>query len=141
MPFSEKQLFLKKSQLPFAGMGLFTRHFIVRHTRIIEYKGRITTWKNILEEEEKSGIFNGYVYYVNRYHVIDARHRIKALARYANDAAGIKKRKGVTNNCRFIKDGLRVFIKAMKDISAGEEILIRYGKDYWNGITTIKNFQ
>ena len=65
---SQHRLVVKKSHLPGAGKGLFTRDLISKGSFIIEYKGSITTWKKVLESTE----FNGYVYYVNRNHVIDA---------------------------------------------------------------------
>ncbi len=56
---------------------------------------------------------------------------IKVLARYVNDANGLTRIKGVTNNSEFVNDGLRVFIIATKNIAAGKEILSAYGKEYW----------
>jgi SET domain-containing protein len=58
----------------------------------------------------------------------------KALARYANDAKGITKVKGLTNNSRYVKDNGRVFIVAIKDIEADSEILVGYKKEYWDTI-------
>jgi uncharacterized protein len=79
---------------------------------------------------------NGYIFYVTRNHVIDARKTLKALARYANDARGLVKIKGVTNNCDYITDGLKAYIESKKDIPAGAEIFVDYGKDYWKVIRT-----
>ena len=59
---------------------------------------------------------------------------MKAMARYANDARGIIKVKGITNNCVFIKEGRKIYIKSIKNIAAGSEILVRYGKEYWDTI-------
>jgi SET domain-containing protein len=56
----------------------------------------------------------------------------KSLARYANDARGMKKVKGITNNAAYVEEGLRVFVDATKDIPAGSEILVSYGKEYWD---------
>jgi hypothetical protein len=77
---------------------------------------------------------NGYIFYINRNHVIDALPVKSALARYANDARGLVKIKGVLNNCDYISDGLQAFIESKKDIAAGSEILVDYGKDYWKVI-------
>jgi uncharacterized protein len=49
MPLPEKQLFIKQSSIGNAGKGLFTKQYIAKGTRIIEYKGRVTTWKKVLE--------------------------------------------------------------------------------------------
>jgi uncharacterized protein len=126
----EDQLVVKRSKLPGAGKGLFTKKFIPKGARIVEYKGRITTWKEV---DHKKGD-NGYIFYVKRDHVIDAAPYKKALARFANDARGLNKVKGITNNSEYKEYGLRVFIVAKKDIPAGSEILVDYGKDYWKVI-------
>ena len=84
MALLEKQLIVKKSRLKGAGKGLFTTKFIAKGTRIVEYKGKVTTW----EEASSGRSFNGYIYYVNKNHVIDAKKTLNALARYANDARG-----------------------------------------------------
>lgn len=126
----QKDLVIKKSTLPGAGKGLFTRRFIPKGTRIAEYKGKITTWKEVQHDEGG----NAYIYYVNRNHVIDAGRRKKSLARYANDAGGLQKVKGITNNTVYTEEGLRVFLEAKKDIPAGGEILVSYGREYWQVI-------
>lgn len=128
MALLEKQLQVKRSHLPGAGKGLFTKKFIPKGTRIVEYRGKVSTWK------ESDSDDNGYIYYVKRYHVIDARHFPEELARYANDANGIQKVKGMRNNAEYEEDGNRVFIEATRDIPAGSEILVAYGKEYWQVI-------
>jgi SET domain-containing protein len=130
MALLEDQLVVKRSTLPDAGKGLFTKKFIPKGTRIVEYLGKITTWKEVNSDEGK----NKYIYFVKRNHVIDARRSPKALARYANDARGLKKIKGISNNADYIEDGLRVFIEAKKNIAAGDEIFVNYGKEYWDVI-------
>lgn len=130
MALLEKQLFIKRSTIPKSGKGLFTKKFIPRGTRIVEYKGKITRWKEVKDEDGN----NPYIFYVKRDHVVDALPTRKALARYANDANGLVRVKGVTNNCDYITDGLKPYIESKKDIPAGSEILVDYGKDYWNVI-------
>ena len=130
MALLEKQLFVKKSTLPGAGKGLFTKKPIPKGTRIVEYKGKIRTWKDVSKEEKE----NLYIYYVKRHHVIDAMPLKTALARYENDARGLKKVKGLTNNAAYVEDGLKVYIESTKDIPAGAEILVSYGKEYWDVI-------
>lgn len=134
MALLEKQLIVKRSTLPGAGKGLFTRKPIPKGTRIVEYKGRITSWK---DADHRDGL-NGYIYYVKRYHVIDALPYKKALARYANDARGIIRVKGITNNAEYLEDGLKVYIAATKDIPANSEIFVGYGKEYWDVIREVK---
>jgi SET domain-containing protein len=127
MALLEKQLVVKQSTLPGAGKGLFTKKLIPKGTRIVEYKGRITTWKEMKDAWE-----NGYIYTINNNHVIDALPYKSALARYANDASGIVRIKGLTNNCVYVNDGLKAYIQSIREIPAGAEILVRYGKEYWD---------
>jgi SET domain-containing protein len=130
MALLEKQLFVKKSGIPDSGKGLYTKKFIPKGTRIVEYKGKISKWSDVKDEDGK----NGYIFYVTRNHVIDAKRTLSALARYANDARGLSKITGVINNCDYITDGLQAYIESKRDIPAGAEILVDYGKDYWKVI-------
>ena len=126
MALLKKQLYIKKSKIPNAGKGLFTKKPIAKGTRIIEYTGRRTKWKDVKDEDGK----NGYIFYINRNHVIDALPTTKAYARYANDARGLVRIKGMLNNSDYIVDGLKAYIESKKDIPAGGEILSRL----WKGL-------
>ena len=97
MALLEKHLFVKKSTIPNAGKGLFTKIFIPKGTRIVEYKGRRTIWKDVKDDHE-----NGYLYTINNNNVIDAGKTLSALARYANDAKGLTRVKGVVNNSQYV---------------------------------------
>ena len=130
MALLEKQLYVKKSSIPDAGKGLFTKKPISKGTRIVEYKGKRSTWKEVKDEDGK----NGYIFYINRNNVIDGLPDKKALARYANDARGLIKIKGLLNNSEYVVDGLKAYIETKKDIPAGGEIFVDYGKDYWKVI-------
>lgn len=130
MAFLEKQLYVKTSTLPGAGKGLFTKKFIPKGTRIVEYKGRTRSWKEVQQDEQESP----YIYYVKRNFVIDALNDKKAMARYANDARGLQRVKDINNNAEYVEDGVRVFIEAAKDIPAGGEIFVSYGPEYWQVI-------
>lgn len=126
----EKQLEIKQSKIPGAGMGLFTNKPIKKETVIIEYTGTITTWKEVNHYEGT----NVYIYYVNRNHVIDALHHKDSLARYVNDARGLKKIKGLRNNTQYIKIKGKIYIQSVTNIAAGAEIMVSYGKEYWDVI-------
>lgn len=130
MALLEKQLFIKTSTIPNAGKGLFTRKAIPKGTRIVEYTGRRSAWKDVKDEDGR----NGYIFYINRNNVIDAQKNVKAFARYANDARGLVRIKGILNNSDYVVDGLKAYIESTKDIPAGGEILVDYGKDYWKVI-------
>jgi uncharacterized protein len=127
MPLQEKDLIVKTSSLPNSGKGLFTKVFIPKKTRIVEYQGKICKWSDVEDNFD-----NGYIYFVNKNHVIDAGDSTKLLARYANDAFGLSKIKGIRNNSKYSSKGLQVFIESIEDIPAGGEILVSYGKEYWD---------
>lgn len=134
MTVPERKLFVKESTLPGAGKGLFTSELIAKDTCIIEYKGTISTWKNVNHDDGN----NAYVFFVNNNHVVDACNHLHELGRYANDAKGLKQTKGLTNNARYVVDKKRIFIYAVKNIAAGAEIFVGYGKDYWDTIKAHK---
>ena len=129
MALFEKHLVVKKSTIPNSGKGLFTKVAIPKDTRIVEYKGRRTVWKDVEDDDT-----NGYIYSINRNNVIDAQKTLSALARYANDAKGISRVKGITNNCVYVNDKGRAYIESVKDIPAGGEIFVDYTKGYWDVI-------
>jgi len=87
----------------------------------------VTTWDAIKHEDGK----NGYLYYVNSKRVINAKPTLKALGRYANDAAGRVRVKGLRNNSEYIEKKKRCYIKSTRKIKPGEEIFVGYGKEYW----------
>jgi SET domain-containing protein len=129
MALLEKELEIKTSNIPGAGKGLFTKVFIAKGTRIVEYKGTVTTWDVVKDDPT-----NAYIYFVKPNHVIDARDHPKMMARYVNDAKGLIRTKARTNNAQFKNEGLRVYIIATKDIQPGEEIFVEYGRKYWDTV-------
>lgn len=134
MPYLEKHLYIKKSLLPNAGKGLFTKKAIVKGTRIIEYKGRLQRWADVKDEDG----YNPYLLQVNRRFAINTQHYLKALSRYVNDANGLSRIEGIKNNCEFVSDGNRCFIESKKNIDRFEEIFVGYGKEYWTLIRKIQ---
>jgi uncharacterized protein len=123
-------LIVKKSKLPKAGKGLFTTKPIKKGEKVIEYKGEIINWKEY--EKRVAENKDGYLFYVNKNYCIDAFPTPQYKARYANDAAGLSRVKGLTNNCNYdiIED--KCYIVAKRDIKAGEEIFVNYTKEYWD---------
>jgi SET domain-containing protein len=130
MALLERQLVVKKSTLPGSGKGLFTKALIPKGSRIVEYKGKVSTWKDVNHNNGK----NGYIYYVTRNFVIDASGYKKALARFANDAKGLSRVKGFSNNSIYQLYKGKVYIESVKDIQPNSEILVEYGKEYWDVI-------
>jgi uncharacterized protein len=133
MAYLEKQLYVRESTLPGAGKGLFTKNLIPKGKRIIEYRGEVMKWK---DAEKMADDRNGYVFYITAQYVIDAWSFKKELARYANDAKGLTKVKGIVTNCEYIIDrkARRCFITAIADIPARSELFVEYGAEYWEAI-------
>jgi len=127
-----KDLVVKKSSLPDAGKGLFTKRDIKKGERFIEYLGEVVTEAELDCRAEKD-IF-GYAFYISKKKCIDAFYTPNELARYANDARGLNKIKGVKNNACYVVYKNSGWIKAEKNIKAGEEIFVSYGAEYWKDI-------
>jgi hypothetical protein len=127
MPLLEKSLFIRKSNLPQAGKGLFTKIDISKSTRILEYKGKKRKWKEVKHLDG----YNGYLMYITRNAVIDALHYKKTLGRYANDARGFSRIPKLRNNCEYVSEGDRCYLEAKRSIKKGEELLVGYGKEFW----------
>ncbi len=123
---------VKRSQLPDAGKGLFTTTPIKKNTKVIEYKGEIIDWKEyekrVLEDKD------GYLFYITRKRCIDAYSTPQYMARYANDAAGIRRIAGLRNNASYQIFDDKCYIVAERDIKAGEEVFVNYTKEYWDCI-------
>jgi SET domain-containing protein len=137
MALLEKSLYVKRSQLPDSGKGLFTKVTIAKGTRMVEYKGKLRKWKDV---KHLDGI-NGYLMYITRNAVIDALPAKHTLGRYANDAKGLSKVLGLRNNAEYVTEGNRCYIEATREIKKGEEILVDYGKEYWQLIRKLKRQQ
>lgn len=123
---------VKKSTIPGAGKGLFTKRDIKKGERIVEYLGEVITEAELDKRAEKD--IYGYAFYINKKRCIDAYYTPEAIARYANDAKGLTRIKGVNNNACYDIWKNRGWIKAEKNIKAGSEIFVSYGADYWKDI-------
>ncbi|MBZ4189574.1 SET domain-containing protein [Niabella beijingensis] len=126
---SSKRLFVKISTLPNAGKGLFTKVAIAKNEIVTEYTGHVVPWKDVADDAD-----NGYIFHIDDETVIDARNDLSSFGRYANDAAGLERVKGIRNNTEYVEEGARVFLKAKTDIPAGGEILVSYGPQYWKQV-------
>jgi SET domain-containing protein len=97
------------------GLGLFTLRPIKSGQRIIEYVGTIIT----NEEADRRG--GKYLFELDEKHAIDGTTRSN-LARYINHSC--------RPNAEGLTTGRRIWIWALRDIEAGEELTLNYGKDY-----------
>lgn len=125
-------LIVKASQLPNSGKGLFTTTPIKKGTKVIEYKGEIIDWKEYERRVERDE--DGYLFFINNKKCIDAFNTPQHKARFANDAAGLSRVKGLKNNSVYEIEDDRCFIVSSRNIEAGEEIFVSYTKEYWDCI-------
>jgi len=111
------------------GFGLFATRPIKKRTRIAEYKGPILDAEES-ERAERRG--NRYLYEVSKNRTIDGTPRSN-VARYANHSCN--------PNAESITWRGRVFIKSIKDIKPGDEIVYDYGTDYLKNVIGRANCQ
>lgn len=111
------------------GLGLFATRPIKKNSRIAEYKGPLLATK---EAEKAEARGNRYLYEINSRWTIDGTPRSN-IARYFNhscnpnaDSYNVKK---------------RVFIRAIRNIKPGEEIVYDYGTDYLKNVIGRSNCQ
>ena len=124
-------LVVKKSTIPGSGKGLFTTKPIKKGDRIIEYEGDKLTWSEVRKRYHNDILDANYLFWVKSNVWIDAQYTMDALARYANDANGFSRVKGITNNAQYDVIKQVPYIVATKNIPAGAEIFVSYGADYW----------
>lgn len=122
-------LYLKKSQIPNAGKGLFTAIDINKGEIISVFKGEILTERQI-EIRVKNNKDRYFIQMLDGT-IMDSMN-VKCFAKYANDAKGSLD-SALKNNSRIaVSDNDEVCIIATRNIKAGEEIFCGYGKGYWN---------
>ena len=111
---SPKELAVKKG---INGLGLFAKVPIKKGECIIEYFGEVITAK---EANRRGG---KYLFQTSKNRHIDGTSR-KNIARYINHSC--------RPNCEADTIRGRVFISAIKNITAGEELNYDYGKEYFD---------
>ena len=109
------------------GLGLFATKPIKERARIVEYKGRLLTTK---EAEILENRGNLYLYEINSRWTIDGTPRSN-IARYANHSCN--------PNTESYNLKLRVFLRALRNIKPGEEIVYDYGTDYLKNVIARSN--
>lgn len=122
-------LIVKKSKLPGCGKGLFTTKAIKKDSKVIEYRGEKIGYTEFRRRARNE--VDQYIFFVRMGLSIDSMHTPQYKARYANDARGFVRVKGLKNNSEFIIYGDKVFVVASRDIKAGEEIYVDYTEHYW----------
>jgi SET domain-containing protein len=124
-------LIIKRSTLPGAGKGLFTNKPIKKGKRIVEYRGEMIDGSEYKKRFRENKFH--YTFLINRNKYVDAFTTPQYKARYANDAKGFARLRGVKNNCIYeLDENERIFILAVRDIKKGGEIFVDYSQTYWN---------
>jgi len=100
-----------------AGLGLFAARPFKKGERIIEYVGRVISTAEEYTSRSK------YLFEVNKRKTIDGADRSN-IARYINHSCG--------PNCEPEIERGRVYIDAIKNIKAGDELAYDYGEEYFN---------
>ena len=124
-------LYIGKSNIEHAGLGVFTNDYIFEDTIIGEYNGELIEnfepnigdyYYEIVEPDKEKGIIGVG---------IDALKFPRDYMAMINDASFEKVLK---NNCEFQTDveNKKVYIVAIKDIQPEEELFVSYGEGYWN---------
>ena len=111
------------------GLGLFATRLIKKREKIAEYKGPRIGPEEAARRENRG---NRYLYEINPRVTIDGTPRSN-IARYANHSCN--------PNSETYTYGGRVFIRAMRDIKADEEITYDYGSDYLKHVIGRSNCQ
>jgi len=98
-----------------AGQGLFAAQDIKKGTRIIQYIGaKIPKAESV----ERAAQGNAYIFAFNDHYDIDGK-TLKNTARYINHSC--------EPNCEVVVTKHTVWIVALQDIQAGEELSYNYG--------------
>ncbi len=102
------------------GNGVFAVQPIAEGERVIEYKGEVISWKEALRRHPHDPAQPNHTFYfhIDDERVIDGGVKGNA-ARWINHSCD--------PNCIADEDGGRVFIKALRNIEAGEELSYDYG--------------
>ena len=108
---------------PVHGNGVFAIRPIAAGERIIEYRGERITWDDATERAARAGGPVNHTFYFSL-----ADGRVIDGGRRGNDARWINH--ACTPNCEAFEDEGRVYIHAMRDIDAGEELNYNYALIY-----------
>ena len=102
------------------GKGVFALADLAEGETIIEYVGEVISWKEALRRHphDPSNPNHTFYFHIDDKHVIDGKAGGNS-SRWINHAC--------KPNCEADEDSGRVFIKALRNIKAGEELFYDYG--------------
>lgn len=102
------------------GKGVFALQNLAEGEPLIEYAGEVISWKEALRRHphDLSNPNHTFYFHVDDKHVIDGKHGGNS-SRWINHSC--------EPNCEAEDDEGRIFIKALRNINAGEELFFDYG--------------
>ncbi len=102
------------------GKGVYALQDLAAGEVLIEYLGEVITWKEALRRHPHDPKDPNHTFYfhIDDKHVIDGKQGGNS-SRWINHSC--------KPNCEADEDGGRVFIKALRNIKAGEELFYDYG--------------
>ena len=102
------------------GKGVFALQDIAEGEELIEYVGEVISWAEAERRHphDPQNPNHTFYFHIDEDHVIDGLHGGNA-SRWINHACA--------PNCEADQQGNRVFIRALRDIAAGEELNFDYG--------------
>ena len=110
---------VKKSEID--NYGLYAVKDIKDRTRIIEYKGKILSKKQVEENSKFDNDKAIYLFNINKKYDLDGDFKYNT-ARLINHSCD--------PNCEVYGAGLKVWVYAIRDIKKGEELTYDYGFGY-----------
>ena len=116
---------IKKSKIDSKGRGLYATKDIKAGTKIINYRGKVLTNREVDESNKFDNTKPIYLITLNKRLTLDGD--------FAWNTAGLINH-SCNNNCDYEGKGLKIWVSAIKDIKKGEEFTCDYGfsfdKDY-----------
>ncbi|MEN6489173.1 MAG: SET domain-containing protein-lysine N-methyltransferase [Smithella sp.] len=117
LPAGGRRIQVRKSNVH--GKGVYAIRPIKAGEMVLEYKGKIITWRKALalHPHDPSQPNHTFYFHLDDGHVIDGKQGGNS-ARWINH--------GCEPNLEAEQDGKRVFLRALRNIKAGEELLFDY---------------
>lgn len=102
------------------GKGVYALAPLKAGERLVEYTGELITWSEALRRHphDPTQPHHTFYFHIDDAHVIDAKFGGNS-SRWINHSC--------VPNCTATQEGQRVFIDALRDIEAGEELFYDYG--------------
>jgi len=118
----DKGFIVKASTIPNAGKGLFASKEFKKGEEIGQYTGDKLTRNQADAIPDAQGAY--ILCHIDE--CVDARRTNSTPLRYMNDPRGTGKR----SNARFVASN-RFAVRTTKKVKKGEELLVEYGRRYW----------